>query len=192
MMLYKTFLADPPWPFNNKNTGGSMTSGSANQYQTMRIDEICNLKIPRNGDYHTIHDLADKNSLLFLWVPSSLKESAFTVMNAWGFKYKLTIYWYKPYNKESKKGKLGMGFYFRNQVEECLMGIRGKIKPFKTNKQNIIIEYPRKHSRKPEGLFNLIEPEIEKFDLNPKIELFAREYRTGWDGWGLEYPSKYK
>src|SRR5262249_62356600 len=41
----------------------------------------------------------------------------------------------------------------------------------------------REHSRKPDQAYELIEamyPEL------PKIELFAREARSGWDAWGNE------
>jgi len=37
---YEWIVADPPWPYRNKKTGGSMTSGSAAQYDVMTVDEI--------------------------------------------------------------------------------------------------------------------------------------------------------
>jgi N6-adenosine-specific RNA methylase IME4 len=190
MTKYKVILADPPWRFGNKNTGGSMNSGSANKYPTLSLKEIQELTFPLNNNTEESHisKIADKNSILFLWVPTALNEYGFSTMKSWNFKYKFKIYWYKPYDKEQKKGKLGMGFWFRNHVEECLVGTRGNVKPFRSKQPNIIIEYPRKHSQKPEGFFNLVEPELEKFDLTPKLELFAREKRNGWDGWGFEYP----
>jgi N6-adenosine-specific RNA methylase IME4 len=188
MKQYKTILADPPWEFGNKNTGGSMISGSANKYPTLSVDSICNLTVNLEEKEYMISEIADENAVLFLWVPTSLKEYGFEVMKTWQFRYKTTIYWHKPYKKEEKKGKLGMGFWFRNQIEECFFGTRGKVTPFKSNETNIIEEFATKHSRKPSGFFKKINPILDKFDLNPKIELFAREKQTGWDGWGLEYP----
>ncbi len=41
----------------------------------------------------------------------------------------------------------------------------------------------REHSRKPDEAYHLIEgmyPEL------PKLELFARSCRAGWDAWGNE------
>ena len=51
-----------------------------------------------------------------------------------------------------------------------------------------VIQAPRReHSRKPDEAYELIErmyPEL------PKIELFAREERAGWDVWGNEVDSE--
>lgn len=167
---YKTIVADPPWQYRNKNTGGSMISGSNAKYPTLSLEEICNLPIP---------DISDKNCVLFLWSTTPLNDYAFEVMKAWKFQYKTKIYWRKIMS-------LGMGFWFRGQVEECLIGIKGNVKAFRCQKPNFIQSKVRNHSQKPEEFFQLIEPEIEKYNLNPKIELFARESRVGWDSWGNE------
>jgi N6-adenosine-specific RNA methylase IME4 len=49
-----------------------------------------------------------------------------------------------------------------------------------------VIQAPRReHSRKPDETYELIErmyPEL------PKIELFARAGREGWDAWGNQAP----
>ena len=82
---------------------------------------------------------------------------------------------------------LGMGYWFRGQVEECLVGVRGDVKAFRLQKPNFIQSKARKHSQKPEEFFQLIEPAVE--NMNPKIELFARERRPGWDCWGYEVPT---
>jgi N6-adenosine-specific RNA methylase IME4 len=42
----------------------------------------------------------------------------------------------------------------------------------------------REHSRKPEA-YELIE---QMYPELPKIELFARQRRNGWDAWGNEFP----
>ena len=34
---YNIIYADPPWSFNNKNTGGSMTSGASSVYPVMTL-----------------------------------------------------------------------------------------------------------------------------------------------------------
>jgi len=77
---------------------------------------------------------------------------------------------------------LGMGFWFRGQVEVCLLGVKGKIKAFRCQKANFIQSRAREHSRKPDELYEL----IESLGFNPKIELFARKKREGWVSWGKE------
>ena len=164
---YKLILADPPWSYDNKNTGGGdMNGGAAANYQTMSIEDICKMDI---------QSIAEKDSCLFLWTTTPLLQEGLDVMKAWGFKYKTAIYWRKIMS-------LGMGFWFRGQVETCLFGIRGKIKAFRSQKTNFIQDKVRKHSQKPDALYGM----IESLDLNPKIELFARNRRTGWDAWGNE------
>ena len=167
MKKYKTILADPPWQYRNKRTGGSMISGSSQKYKTLSTKEICNLDLIKN--------ISDKNSILFLWATIPMLPDAFKVMEAWKYKYKTAIIWRKIMS-------LGMGFWFRGQCEICLMGIKGKIKAFRYQKSNFIQTKLRKHSQKPEEFINLIEPVC----LEPKIELFAREKRKGWDSWGNE------
>lgn len=175
---YKCIVADPPWSFRNKRTGGSMTSGAADKYAVMELVDIKLLDV--NGI--SVQELGDKDSILFLWVPNAMLPEGLEVMKAWGYTYKTKLTWIK----DKKNGKLGIGYWFRNTDEPCLIGIRGKVKAFRSSSKNIIYEEPREHSRKPDGFFKLIEPELKKFDLNPKIELFAREHRDGWIGWGDE------
>ena len=169
MNKYKTILADPPWQYRNKKTGGSMNSGSASKYQVLSTDEICTLPIK---------DIRDKDCILFLWATTPLLPDAFQVMSAWGFEYKTAIYWRKIMS-------LGMGFWFRGQVELCLLGIKGKVKAFRSQHPNFIQYKVGKHSEKPKEFSELIEP----FVIMPAIELFARKKRKGWDVWGNEIES---
>lgn len=167
-MKYKCILADPPWSYDNKNTGGSMTSGAANQYDTMSLEDICNMPI---------QDIADKDCVLFMWATTPLLPEAFRVLDAWGFKYKTSIYWRKIMS-------LGMGYWFRGQVELCLVGVKGNVKAFRSQRPNFIQSKVRKHSQKPDQLYGM----IEELGISPRIELFARERRQGWDQFGNQLP----
>ena len=147
-----------------------MNSGSIAKYQTMSLDEICNLPIS---------DIADKDSVLFLWVTCPMMEEGLQVMKAWGYKYKTKIYWRKIMS-------LGMGFWYRGQVEELWLGVKGKVKAFRIQKPNFIQSKARKHSQKLEEARQL----IEMVDLNPRIELFAREKTPGWTSIGYDISGK--
>jgi N6-adenosine-specific RNA methylase IME4 len=171
---YRAIVADPPWQYRNVNTGGSMVSGSAAKYTTLPLLDICNMGVPAIAH--------SGGSVLFLWTttPFLVDGSATHVMKEWGFKPKTAIYWRKIMS-------LGMGYWFRGQVEVCLVGIRGDVKAFRCQKPNFIQSKVRAHSQKPEELWQLIEPELDKYKLTPRIELFCRgEPRPGWDGWGSE------
>ncbi len=168
-MKYQIIYADPPWSYRNKRTGGSMVSGSEAKYSIMSISEIA--KLP-------VGDIADKNSALFLWTTTPMLQDAFYIMNEWGFKYKTAIYWRKIMS-------LDMGFWFRGQVEVCLLGIKGKVKAFRIQKPNFIQAKVGRHSEKPEEMRQL----IEETGLTPRIELFSRKKVDGWDAWGNEVES---
>lgn len=167
-MKYKTIIADPPWQYRNKRTGGSMKSGAEHHYPVMSIEELCFMK-------GFINDLAEKDCLLFLWITSPKLNEVFQVVEAWGFEYKTSMIWVKTRS-------LGMGFWFRVQYELCLICTRGKIKPFYMPTPNLFFAPRTRHSRKPERFFQLIDPIIPR----PAIELFAREKREDWDSWGNE------
>jgi site-specific DNA-methyltransferase (adenine-specific) len=147
-----------------------MKSGAAQKYETMSVYELCTLPIK---------NIAEKNCVLFLWATTPMLPEAMVVMQAWGFKYKTAIYWHKV-------GRLGLGYWFRGQVELCLVGVRGRVKAFRRQKANVIQSKVRLHSQKPEEFFHLIEPVAP----SPRIELFARgEPRDGWHQWGREIDS---
>ena len=167
---YNVIYADPPWEYRNRRTGGSMRSGAAAQYPTMNLEDLKNLKVK---------EIADKNSVLFLWATVPLLPEAIQIMEAWGYKYKTMITWRKIMS-------LGMGYYFRGQTEHLLVGIRGKVKAFRCQRPNFIQARAERHSQKPEEFRKLIEEATP--ELLNRIELFARRRSDGWDAWGNEIP----
>jgi len=179
---YSWIVADPPWPYRNKNTGGSMTSGSAAQYAVMTMDDILNLPVP---------EIAAKDCCCFLWTTTPLLPQGLAVLDQWGFEYKSCLYW--------DKKNYPLGFWFRGRVEPCLIGIRGKVKAFRSSAVNLIQDTPaeeyladsivleekaRGHSVKPEAFWDLIDPVVGRADTGPAIELFSRRERPGWDAFG--------
>ncbi len=143
-----------------------MKSGAAHKYPTLSLEEIKNLPVK---------DICEKNCVLFLWATVPLLPEALEVLSAWGFEYKTAIFW-------KKIMFLGMGYWFRGQVEILLMGIKGKVKAFHIQKPNFIQAKVGKHSEKPNEVYEL----LDEVPLNPRIELFARKVKEGWDAWGNE------
>lgn len=165
---YEVFYADPPATYRNKNTGGSLVSGSAAKYPVMTLDEIMALPVP---------EISEKNAVLFLWVTNPLLPEGLQIMKAWGFNYKTTITWHKIMS-------LGLGFWWRGQVEFLLFGVRGKVKAFRMQEKNHITCGVGKHSEKPEQFRELIERATMR--MPKKLELFARKESHGWDVFGNE------
>jgi N6-adenosine-specific RNA methylase IME4 len=174
---FGTILADPPWQFMNRTGKMAPEHKRLFRYPTMRLNEICALPV---------NAVAAAKSHLYLWVPNALLAEGLAVMKAWGFTYKSNIVWYKIRKDGGPDGR-GVGFYFRNVTEIVLFGTRGQLRTQAAGRRqvNIISTRKERHSKKPEGLFDI----IEKCSPGPYLELFAREQRRGWTQWGNEIPS---
>jgi N6-adenosine-specific RNA methylase IME4/uncharacterized ParB-like nuclease family protein len=167
---YPVILADPPWFFQ------AYTSDEANhrapEYPTMTLDEICALPM---------RDLACDPAILFLWVTSAHLRLAFDVVEAWGFSYSTCAVWCKS------DCAPGLGHFVRQQHETLLIARRGDFPtpPPSARPSSVITAPRREHSRKPDEVYAIIEAMYP--DL-PRLELFARKARPGWDVWGNEAP----
>ena len=176
-MKCKTFniiLIDPPWQYRSVRAGGGMKSGAAQKYRTLSLEQICNLPVKQ---------VIDKNSVLFLWTTVPMMQDAFTVMASYGFKYKTAIFWRKMMS-------MGMGWWFRGQVELILLGIRGKVKAFRCQTANFLEIKPLKHSQKPPEFRELIELATANMPDPHRLEMFATEEADGWTCIGLEIDGK--
>ena len=174
MKKYKVIYADPPWQFNNKNTGGSMISGASAVYPVMNVDDIC--RIP-------VQNICDDDCVLIMWWIASQPEEALKVMKAWGFKLKtMTVFTWVKYTVTGKD-MFGMGFWTRQGSENCLIATRGNIKRASAAVRNVVHAQIQEHSRKPDEVRKRI---VHLMGDVPRIELFAREQKEGWDKWGNE------
>jgi N6-adenosine-specific RNA methylase IME4 len=144
------------------------TSHPTHHYPVMSLAEVCALPVA---------DLAADDCVLFLWTTVPLWRKAFEVLDAWGFEYKSGLVW----DKEIP----GMGYWVRGQHELLLLATKGHPPPPLTENvpTSVIRERRREHSRKPEASYALIE---RVFPDLPKLELFARQPRPGWEVWGNE------
>jgi N6-adenosine-specific RNA methylase IME4 len=161
---FPIIYADPPWRYEHPPMGGNRVI--ENHYPTMTLAEICALPVL---------DLATDDAVLFMWATAPKLAECFEVLNAWGFEYRTCAVWVKD--------KIGMGFYVRNQHELLLIAKRGDPPmPAEGDRSPSVIMAARtEHSEKPVEFYELIErmyPEL------PKIELFARDEREGWQRWG--------
>lgn len=182
MKKYSIIYADPPWKFSNKNTGGSMISGSGNKYPCMTVDQICKLHI---------NEITDENCILFMWWVASQPVEALKVVESWGFTLKTMtgFNWVKTTKNDLLD--FGMGFWTRAGSELCLIAVKGKPKRKSCGVRSVelftteetIFARNEKHSKKPEIFKNRI---VELMGDIDRIELFARENSVGWDVYGNE------
>ncbi len=181
MTKYKIIYADPPWLYGKfSNTEGSRLFNydpkfKITPYVGMKLEDIKSLPI---------QDMADKDSVLCLWVTMPMIKEIFDgkLMEAWGFNYKTVLFTWVKRNKNVPGYWKGLGYYTRSNVEMVLLGTRGKgIKVLKKDVGQIIDSPIGKHSAKPDIVRQKI---IRLFGDVPRIELFARTKVFGWDTWG--------
>jgi N6-adenosine-specific RNA methylase IME4 len=164
--LYNVIYADPPWHFEVYSEETGMDRSADNHYPTMSIDEIKELTVPAADD-----------AVLYLWATVPMLPEALAVMSAWGFTYKSHIAWVKD--------KIGTGYWTRNKHELLLIGTRGKIPApmMGTQPPSAMAVDLLAHSEKPPIFAMMIE---HLFPTVPKLEMFCRSARPGWDVMGNE------
>ena len=171
---YSLIYADPPWSFNNRRTGGSTSSGASQHYNTMEMHDLCGLPV---------QDIADDNCVLLMWWVASMPKEALYLVDDWGFTLKtMTAF---VWNKITKNGKshFGMGHWTRAGAECCLLAIKGKPKPVSHSIRSVCDAVILKHSQKPNVFATRA---VNLCGDVPRIELFARDHKPGWDSFGDE------
>jgi N6-adenosine-specific RNA methylase IME4 len=163
---YPVLYADPPWDYKLYSETTGSARAAAEHYPTMKLSEICALPVA---------NLATDDAILFMWTTAPHLQEAFEVLAAWGFEYKTNAVWVKHAQ--------GLGFFVRGQHELLLIATCGDMPcPLPANRPPSVIQAPRReHSQKPDEAYDLIE---RMYPGMPKIELFARDTRSGWSAWG--------
>lgn len=158
---YSTIYADPPWPYDNTASRGA----AVNHYRTLAIEAIRR---------EPVRQLVSRNAHLHLWTTNAFLREAFSVLHAWGFRYKSCLLWVKP--------QLGMGNYWRVSHEFLLLGVRGSL-PFRDRTCRSWVVAPRRaHSAKP----GIVRELIERVSPGPYLELYGRQEfpRSEWTVYG--------
>lgn len=170
---YKIVYADPAWVYKDKANAGNR--GACHKYKLTPTDDMGEIikNIP-----------VAKDAVCLMWCTYPQLEEGLKLMSLWGFKFKTVAFTWVKKNKKSDSFFLGMGRHTRGNPEIVLLGTKGKGVPrMNAGVRNLQIHRIAEHSRKP----NEIRKEIIKLygDI-PRIELFAREKKEGFDVWGNE------
>jgi len=177
---YSTIVVDPPWKYGKwgkasdsetarkKFPNGQWEKQFGKGYDHLTVEEIKQLNIKR---------LAGVSCELYLWTTGKYLPDAFDVIKAWGFKYCQTLIWCKV-----PRGT-GQGGMYCPTTEFILLARKGKMpKKKRVDSTWWQIKRTMRHSKKPEFFQDMIEKQTN----GPRIELFARRKRPGWDVWGNE------
>jgi len=193
--MYRTIVADPPWPMpdsgRRSDTGRTenyAAKGSGREinpdwwgrftghstpipYTTMELADIAALPVEA---------LADDDAHLYLWTTNRFLEQSFEIARGWGFNFSTVLTWCK-----TPMG-LGFGGAFSLTSEFVLFCRRGSLKPLQ-RWDSTWMELSRPyengaiaHSAKPDAFLDI----VEQVSPGPRVELFARRARFGWDYFG--------
>jgi N6-adenosine-specific RNA methylase IME4 len=200
--LYRAILIDPPWP---ERGSGRVQRGAQRHYKLLTVPKIvevilaCPYFKPDPDGCH-----------LWLWTTNNYLMKAGWVIEQLGFRYVTKATWAKEGRAgigQYHRGKTEDMLAAANSdpaeaellaahdegTEELLLGVAGKYLPndTKTRKTtllgNKLIPRPLDarglpiHSRKPPEQYR----HIEATSPGPRLEIFAREQRPGWDAYGM-------
>lgn len=162
---FGAILCDAPWSF--RTYGGKDTAPTRQAQSPYDVMSLASLKSLPVGD------VAAKDCILFMWTVSHLQDEASDVAKAWGFTPKSVAFIWD-------KGRIGMGYWIRQEAEICKLYTRGKPKRMDAGVTQMIRAKRREHSRKPDEQYARIERLVD----GPYLELFARQAWPGWSSWG--------
>lgn len=169
---YRTIVVDPPWEYEAQPRGPSSFGPLSRHelpYQQLAVEDIAALPM---------RELADASAHLWLWTTNRYLPDAFTMLRGWGFTYRQTLVWRKTGCPSPFVASVAP-----NHAEYLLFARRGEL-PLGERLASNVVDAPqqRAHSRKPDVFLDL----IEQVSPAPRLEMFARRQRLGWDTWGNE------
>ena len=173
-MKYRTIVADPPWPISPRmGAGGRRRRATVVPYGFMSIDSIMVLPVAT---------LTEEQAHLYLWSTRRNFREGITaaVARAWGFEPVGELIW--------GLRNPGMGGFCGNGHEPILLASRGGLAwPRHLLPAGVCFwkqpyAHGKIHSAKPGAFLDL----VEQVSPAPRLELFARSQRLGWDSWGHE------
>lgn len=164
---YRALVIDPPWPLGNSDRSARPDQGSKLPYHTWSLEKIRELPVG---------ELSEPMTHLYLWVTQRFLPAGFDLLRHWGFRYHCLLTWVKP------SGMTPYSFMFN--TEHVLFGFK---ETFRAGKQGLKVAFEAPssrgaHSTKPEAFFDL----VRQFSIGPRLEMFARTKREGFDAWGNE------
>ena len=170
---YRTIVADPPWmqPSGGPASGpGFAVAGgrpSSLPYSPLHVNDIAALPVS---------DLAARDAHLYLWTTNAYIEDAYRIARGWGFRPSVLLTWCK-----TPRG-IGLGGTFVQTTEHVLFARRGVLPAAERVDTTWWLWKRGRHSAKPEAFLDL----VERVSPAPRLEMFARRDRLGWDTWGNE------
>jgi N6-adenosine-specific RNA methylase IME4 len=163
-----TIVIDPPWPMQ-KIDRDVRPNQVGFDYPTMSEDELVAFR-------ETIDAVSADDCHLFMWTTQKFLPVALRLLNAWDFRYVLTMVWHKPGGFQP----IGLPQY---NCEFAVYARRGSPAFADTKAFPCCFEAPRReHSRKPDEFYDVIARVTE----GERIDIFSRGPHEGFAQFGNE------
>ncbi len=163
---YDVIVIDPPWDMQ-KIERDVRPNQVAFDYPTMTEEELARFDVP---------SISSDNCHLFCWTTHKFLPSALRLVEAWGFRYVLTMVWHKPGGFQP----IGLPQY---NCEFAIYARKGSPRFVDTKAFFACFDAPRReHSRKPDEFYDV----IRRVTDGRRIDVFSREAREGFEQFGNE------
>jgi N6-adenosine-specific RNA methylase IME4/predicted XRE-type DNA-binding protein len=163
---YRCLVIDPPWPITKIEREVRPDQGIELDYPTMSLEEIA---------AWPINDWCDSTGChIYLWVTHRFLPDAFDILRAWEVKYQCLLTWVKNVGFTP--------FSWMYSTEHVLFGRIGSLSLSQNGLRLDFSAKVQRHSRKPNEFYEL----VRQASPAPRLNVFSRETRDGFDSWGNE------
>ncbi|WP_313673252.1 MT-A70 family methyltransferase [Mycolicibacterium sp.] len=168
---YSCIVIDPPWDIKKIERDERPNQGAFLDYPTMSLDQIADEK------WVPVRTHAADDCHLYLWVTHKYLPAGLELMEAWGFRYQCLMTWRK---------NVGITpFSWMYDTEHVIFGRKGNL-PLTQLGLRLSFDAPvQGHSVKPEVFYE----RVRAASPGPRIDMFARTERNGFEVWGNEVSS---
>lgn len=171
---YSIVYIDPPWEQTKSIRKCRPNQKKQLDYKTCSLEEIKDLiaiALSNTSDYHNI----------FMWTIDKFLHQTEQMLQELGYVLHARMVWDKtngvaPAFTVRYSHEYLLWFYKKNRMLKPVNHTRGKYR-------TVFVEKSTKHSKKPQCVYEMLE---DMFPDVPKLEMFARNCRNGWDCWGDE------
>jgi len=162
---FRTLVIDPPWP-TQKILRDVRPNQDLFDYPTMTVEEIGKLPISSLAYPDGCH--------VYLWTTHKYLPAAFDLFEGWAVRYECLMTWHKNVGPTP--------FSWMYDTEHVLFGRIGTLKLLKLGLRLGFEGRVNGHSVKPDAFYE----RVLQASPEPRLELFARRERDGFEAWGNE------
>lgn len=163
--IYRTIVIDPPWEIE-KIERKVRPKQKVMDYKMMSLEEIMRFPLQKF--------ISDDGCHVYLWATQKHLQDAFKILRVWGVKYQCLLTWVKNVGFTP--------FSFMYSTEFVLFGMVGNLSLIRKGVRTDFKAKVREHSRKPDEFYDI----AKRVSPEPRIDIFSREKREGFDSYGYE------